>query len=351
MKKTCYAMLLICLIFSFSACYKSIGVGSNVSISDNTVISSLEEENSNSIFSDSLSDSVSLKADSSASSIMSNTEVSITLSSSTEITPTITPKPTIKPLITSATSQIVSDNLVFSDKVLEDLIRQCLKKPKGNIADKDWEGLGYSNIYIRPSRIENMTRIQLFDPNLIKPEFSKSTSGLISNFDVLEQLTNIKFLSIIFIGEKEGASNINLDMSQICDIKNLEELSIFLTREASENISHKFELLNFNNIIKLINLKKLTINTAINVDFKIISILKNLNCLTLCDCGLADISSIYELALLEKFIVPNNNISDGDALLKLKFLKDTDLRENPVAANTQFINKLKQKFSGIRIRQ
>lgn len=284
-----------------------------------------------------------------SSSIESTNIISSGVESVSEILSTVTMAPSPKPQPTSVTSEVKSDKLIFSDIVLENLIRQCVKKQTGIVTSKDFAELGYSVLYIRPFRSDNQTIIELFDSNSIKEELTKSTAGLISNFDVLEQLTNIKSLSIIYLGEIEGASDIEINLDQINNIRTLENLSIFMTKDPGENVIHGFHFKNFNSISTLSSLKTLNISSAKNIDLNVISNHKKLYWLNLYNCGLTDISSLSKLTYLEKVIVPKNNITNGDALLTLKLLKEVNLSENPIGSNTEFLNNLKKKFPGIKI--
>lgn len=275
------------LLFAFSGCSNKNASGKNVL---STLTSSTEGKIvSNSALSSDISSTISninsndenVSNSSNNSSISSNSNIVNTNSKS----PTITLKPTTKPQITSTATSQLPTNIVFNDAVLEELIRQCVNKPSGQVTIKDWDALGYSAIYIRTTRIDNSTIIELIDSKLIKPDLFKSVSGQISNFSVLRQLPNIKNLSIIYMKEVPGASNIKFDINQITGIKNLEGLSFFMTITNNQPITHKFDFSNFSNIIKLNTLTYLRINSAINVDAKLLSGMKNIQTLQLVDCA------------------------------------------------------------------
>ena len=139
-----------------------------------------------------------------------------------------------------------------------------------------------------------------------------SNSNAVSDFSPLEQLTNLKTLSLSF-------SSVS-DLSFLVGLAQLENL--YLSNNTLTDISP---------LIELSQLKYLDLNNNAVSDVSALAELTQLTTLYLNNNAISDVSTLAGMTQLRKLYLGNNTISDVSALAELAQLEHLDLRDNAVS--------------------
>lgn len=235
-------------------------------------------------------------------------------------------------------SDEVETNSLFEDEALENVVRERLEKPEGNLTIDDLKKV--TTIIARGKNIsslkgiEHCTRLRTLDLR----------NNLIEDISHLRSLDRLKLLDL-------SDNNIS-DISPLTDIKSIETL--YLGDNNVEDISSlaktpRITHLNLsensiNDISSLSALKNLQVIYLNDNRIRDIESLKELYELTLMNISSNNISEIYDLSGLRDLIqldISNNNISDIEPLRKLVKLIDLNLNSNPIQSTSPLTNMSK----------
>lgn len=208
----------------------------------------------------------------------------------------------------------LNQKVIFEDKELEDIIRQEIKKPKGDLYKSDVEGI--KTLYPAFNTIESLKGIEHLT-NLKVLEVHKNN---IRDLSPISNLKNLKVLSI--------SDNPISDISPLKKLTNLEDLQMF--RIKTSNISHVKDLTN------LIHLK-ISCNNITNIDA--LTNLTRLESLAIAENEIVDISNLSKLTRLRELHLNKNQIKNIDVIRHLKKLEELYISDNPLG-NLQPLSNL-----------
>ncbi len=189
-----------------------------------------------------------------------------------------------------------TDVVTFKDKNLEQVVREIIKKPIGDIYKSDVEKITELNASTRNiqdiSGIENLTNLKLLHLGINK----------ITDISVLKGLINLELL--------------DLSTNQISDISELKGLTNLQTLYLSYN-----QINDINALKGLINLKLLDLDKNQISDIRALEGLASLKLLDMYDNQIRDISTLRGLSNLQTLSLDKNQISDISALKELTSLQ------------------------------
>jgi internalin A len=232
------------------------------------------------------------------------------------------------PEITNAESGIIPDD------VLEQAIRQEIKKPDGLLTKDDLAKLTKltaSGLFHREIVVRNLDGIQ-YCINLEDLDLSWNEIDDIAELSGLTKLTNLD------IKYNKEISNIE-PVASLPELKSLKINRIKVTDFSPLKKLHKLEELvtglnkgaDYSTIGKLTNLKKLEIYAGKTPDISWTSNLKKLRHLDLLYNGITDLSPLSSLTELEYLGLAINKISDISLVANFKKLKYLDIFNNQVS--------------------
>lgn len=211
----------------------------------------------------------------------------------------VQPAETTEAEITEAEPEAVDGVIVFNDDMLENLVREAMNKPDGDILVSDAQA------------------VTELDFQIYNPEPDRQT---IHNLDALQYFTNLTYLGLGSAVTNEADPNAAVDLSALSGLTKLESLQI--GGVVLEDVSA---------LSTLTNLKSLTIwGDGLLSDISPLSDLTNLEALTLRDNRVSDVLPLSSLTKLTYLDLENNQITDVSPLASLTNLTRLSLAGNPV---------------------
>lgn len=238
-------------------------------------------------------------------------------------------------------NSITTDKVNFTDSNFEQVIRNSIPKPIGDITEGDMESIIALNF--KGTNISNLNGIQ----------YAKNLQSIIitggSNIDDISYLTNLKKLKQIKIGDSDIS-----DISYLSNLTDLMELDMH-----NNNISNISPLsglnnldnidLDSNNISDILPLQKkfkltsLSLNNNNIQDITELGTNINMQTLQLSGNNISDITAISSLTKLEYLGLGENSIHDISPLswnieLKYLYLSDNDIDDiSPLSGLTNLL--------------
>ncbi|NFP89939.1 leucine-rich repeat domain-containing protein [Clostridium sporogenes] len=235
--------------------------------------------------------------------------------------------------------------ITFKDKNLEKAVRDTIKKPNGNLYQRDVEKITRLNIVgynIKNidgiERLTNLqglwmggTKVKDISPlkSLTNLQILNATQCDIDDISPLKELSNLKYLYL-------SINNIS-DITPLKGLVNLQELD--LERNNISDISP---------LSGLYNMKELSLNYNKINDISILHGLDNIESLSLAFNDISDISSLSGLNNLKYILLDDNKISDINALSKLYNLEYILLDYNQITDVKPLINLKNVKQLNLR---
>ncbi len=224
-----------------------------------------------------------------------------------------------------------SDNnsiVTFKDKGLEQVVRDTIKKPTGDIYKNDVEKITKLNAIDRKiqdiSTLKELTNLQTLSLSANQISDISALKGL-ANLQTLE-LTNNRISDISALKGLTNLQTLDLAANQISDISALKELTNLQTLELTNN-----QISDVSTLKGLTNLQTLVLFGNQISDISALKGLSNLQKLSLSSNKVSDISALKGLTNLQKLYLYANKISDISALKELTNLQTLVLTDNRIS--------------------
>lgn len=237
---------------------------------------------------------------------------------------------TILMLITQnawTTYAAASDTVNIPDKNLENIIRDEIGKPTGDITEADMETI--HNLNLLGSNINNLEGIQYAKHlrQLLADNCGISDISYLNGLTELMQvgLSNNKISDISALSGAVNLSTLDLNNNEVTNISALSN-KLQLTNLTLDNN----KITDISPLATDVNVAALTLNHNSISDISVLSGLANLESLRLTNNSISDISSVTTLNNLEDLYLSNNNITDSSPISGLVKLKRLYLSDNTI---------------------
>ena len=211
----------------------------------------------------------------------------------------------------------VSDDfvVVFPDPKLNEIIRQTINKPTGDILYRDIKnidavtgpkGISYSGTVNNVEGIQFCTNVSVINLRT-------------QNINSLVPFQNLKKLKVLVLYGEAGTDYIT-DLSPLQNLILLEELYLVQTK-----------LTDLTPVQKLVQLKKLQIVASTLLDITPVKNLPNLDSLILQNCEIADITPLRNVSQIKYIDLADNKISDFSVFASMPNLKELYIYSNPLS--------------------
>src|SRR6056297_818080 len=223
----------------------------------------------------------------------------------------------------------------FADPDLEDVIRNNIDKPTGEIYESDVDGI--ISLTAHTSNIDNLSGIEY----LINLEYLDFGNNQVSDISPLSNLTDLEILDfgdnqvsdISPLSNLTNLTYLNFSANQVSDISPLSNLTNLIHLHLSNN-----QVSDISPFSNLTNLTTLNFGNNQVSDISPLSNLTNLIILYLSVNQVSDISPLSNLIHLTTLYFLNNQVSDISPLSNLTNLKYLDLSGNQISSISALVD-------------
>ncbi len=220
--------------------------------------------------------------------------------------------------------------ITFSDRNLEKVIRNLIKKPKGDILKSDVKDI--DNLFLYNSKITCINGLEAFT-NLTELNMDENSISDISPLKNLKNLDKLwlndnKVKEISPLKQLDRLTELYLEKNEISDITALRNL-----RKLSKLSLNHNPIKDISSLYNLTELEELELNNCSIRDINVISNLDKIGILDLSDNDINDIGVLGKIKDKDKLLclyLWKNNISDISVLCDFNHLYELSLDKNPI---------------------